>query len=113
MKFNATKREVGDVTIIDVNEAIDLYNANFFKQYVYSIFKDGALKVILNLEKVNYLDSTGLGALIAISMGDEKGKGSVGYYNLSGFVKDLFFSNHLTNFLDVFGDEKDALEKII
>jgi len=56
----------GDALMITVNEPrIDAAIAIQFKDKVRELAKDGPARVVLNMRHVDFLDSSGLGALVA------------------------------------------------
>ena len=60
-------RKNGDVYIIDVNGEMDLYNSYKLKELVMKMIEKNIKIFIINLEQVDYIDSSGIGALIYIS----------------------------------------------
>lgn len=58
------KRDEGDVTVLEVDGEIDLYNAPLLTRELAALREAGRLKVVLNLEKAPYIDSSGIGALV-------------------------------------------------
>ena len=59
-------RKNGDVYIIDVNGEMDLYNSYKLKELVMKMIEKNVKIFIINLEQVDYIDSSGIGALIYI-----------------------------------------------
>ena len=53
--------------IIDVSGEIDLYNAFRLKEVVHGMMEKHICIFILNLKKVSYIDSSGIGALLSIN----------------------------------------------
>jgi len=53
-----------DVSLITLEGEIDVYTSIQLKQDIAVILESGAKYLVLNLSKVEYLDSTGLGVLI-------------------------------------------------
>jgi anti-sigma B factor antagonist len=52
------------VRVVDVEGEVDVYTSTQLKEEITSILAAGAKYILLNLAKVEYLDSTGLGLLI-------------------------------------------------
>ena len=50
--------------ILDIEGEVDVYTSPQLKQDLVQITERGVKRVIINLSKVEYLDSTGLGVLI-------------------------------------------------
>ncbi len=72
---------------------------------------DGGLKrLILNLENVTYVDSSGIGLIIRIKKALDEARGDVVLYNVPPKVNDVFELVNLKEFVPVFYDEKKALE---
>ena len=59
-------RKSGAIYIIDVNGEMDLYNSYKLKELILKMIDKNIEKYIINLEKVDYIDSSGIGALIYI-----------------------------------------------
>jgi anti-sigma B factor antagonist len=57
-------RQAGDWSIVDVKGEVDLYSAPRLKERLAELTGAGRSRVTVNLEAVEFLDSTGLGVLI-------------------------------------------------
>jgi len=69
----------------------------------------GAAKVILNLQHVAYIDSTGLGALVLGYTSLSKRSGRLILENLSRRNIELLLFTKLTTVFEIFNDEQDAV----
>lgn len=56
--------DAGDWTIVQATGEVDLYTAPRLKQRVADLAAEGRARVAIDLEAVDFLDSTGLGVLI-------------------------------------------------
>jgi anti-sigma B factor antagonist len=54
----------GDATVIEVGGEIDVYTAPRLREKIISLVDAGKYHLIVNLEGVEFLDSTGLGVLV-------------------------------------------------
>jgi anti-sigma B factor antagonist len=103
-------RKIGEVNIIDVDGKILLGEGDTeIKQAVDNLLKHGNKKVILNLAKVPYLDSAGLGEIIRCFTALRK---SGGYFKLLSPNKriiDLLSITKLLNVFDCFESESSAV----
>jgi anti-sigma B factor antagonist len=54
----------GRTRIIEVEGQVDLYSAPEFKERTAHVISDGAACVIIDLSRVTFMDSTGLGVLV-------------------------------------------------
>src|ERR1044071_8466973 len=110
-KLTMTKR-VGDrgVAIIDLSGDITLGGGNIFlKQTLRSLAEQDHKKVLLNLANVVYIDSSGLGELVAGYTAIGKMGGELKLLNLTDRVKDLMMITKLLTVFDSFDDEATAL----
>jgi anti-sigma B factor antagonist len=58
-------KDIGEHKVIEVTGEVDLYNVSELKKALFSI-TDGRVKsVIVDMKNVNYMDSSGIGALVA------------------------------------------------
>jgi len=65
-------------------------------------------KVVLNLHEVNYIDSGGLGTLVALHTSARNAGGAVKLARLSQRVGDLLQITKLLTIFEVFDDEEAA-----
>ena len=69
----------------------------------------GPLNVILNLEAVDYIDSTGLGGLVICFTTVRKAGGTIKLLNLTRRNIELLVLTKLETVFEVFVDEQDAI----
>ncbi len=90
------KRTVeGDVTRVLLEGDIDLYNADEFREALNDI--DG--KIVIDCNELNYIDSTGLGVLVAAF------KNNARNVSITGLKPHLFRIFELTGLANVFDIE--------
>lgn len=103
------KRMEGDVAILALEGRLDLTSASSLKEASKSVLNNESKKVILNLGKVDFINSSGLGALVSILKEVRNSQGTMKLTNLAPYVKEIFDITQLTNIFDIFNDEKQAL----
>ncbi len=54
----------GEVTVLAVHGEIDVYTAPKLREKLIELVSEGSYDVVVNLEGVDFLDSTGLGVLV-------------------------------------------------
>jgi len=64
MNLLVESKEAGDWTIVEVKGEVDLYTAPRLKEELSSLADQGRIHIAVDLEGVEFLDSTGLGVLI-------------------------------------------------
>ena len=70
---------------------------------------DGSPQLVLNLAQVDYIDTTGLGALVMCSTTLRKTGGNVKLLNLNRRNIELLVMTKLATVFEIFTDEQDAV----
>lgn len=104
-----TRRENKNIVILDINGEIDLYNAPEIKDIIAKLIEEKKYQIVINLEKVSYIDSSGIGALISSLSNLKKYQGGLKIINVAGSVRKVFELTKLTSFFEIFDAEADAV----
>ncbi len=64
MDLTLATREVGSRTVIAVGGEIDVYTAPRLRDTITDLVAGGSYDLVVDMEKVEFLDSTGLGVLV-------------------------------------------------
>lgn len=64
MELALTARTEGDVEIIEVGGEIDVYTAPRLREAIVTAVDAGHTRLVIDVRKVDFLDSTGLGVLV-------------------------------------------------
>jgi anti-sigma B factor antagonist len=111
MSLKATARQADGVTILDLNGRIILGEPTaMLRDTFQDMITRGQKKILLNLADVNYIDSSGLGALVSGFTTLTNQQGQLKLLNLTKKVKDLLQITKLLTVFDVFEDEAAALK---
>ncbi len=102
-------RDIDSVVVLDINGEIDLYNAPEIKSKITELMETGKKDIIINLKKVSYIDSSGIGVLISSLSNLKKAGGSLKIINVYDSVKKVFELTKLTSFFDIYGSEEEAI----
>lgn len=79
-------KEMGDHTIVTVKGEVDLYNVSELKKALFSVTDGNHKSVVVDMQEVNYMDSSGIGALVA---GQKKMKAHSGTFALLNVHDDV------------------------
>ena len=108
MKFST--RKTGDVVVIDVDGQILLGDGDVeIKIAVDDLLKQGSKKILLNLAKVPYLDSAGLGEIIRCFTALRKSGGDFKLLSPNRRIIDLLTITKLLNVFDCYENESAAI----
>jgi anti-sigma B factor antagonist len=102
-------RSKGDIVILDISGEIDLYNAPEIKDIINKLIDEKKYNVVINLEEVSYIDSSGIGALISSLSNLKKYQGGLKIINVFASVRKVFELTKLTSFFEIFDSEDEAI----
>jgi len=108
-----TERVAARVTILDIEGDITVFGgASELRKEVRRLIQDGRINIILNLAGVRYVDSSGLGAMVAALTTAIREGGKVALLNVSRNVLELLEITKLTSVFEIYGDERYAAKTI-
>jgi len=106
-------RTVDDVTILDLKGKITLGSGDIIlRDRIHQLVSDGIKNIIINLENVNYMDSSGIGELVSCHTTVSKAKGKLALLNMTSKIKDLLQITQLIKVFDNYNDEEEAIKSI-
>ncbi|NLK63053.1 MAG: STAS domain-containing protein [Fusobacteria bacterium] len=89
---------------------VDVYTSVSLKKELNNIIEQGNDKILIDLGKTTYMDSSGLGVLVAILKLLKKNNGQMKIVELTPTIKKVFELTRLSNFFDIYDTEEDALK---
>ncbi len=108
--MKANVRTEGQVSVVDLAGKITIGEGDIvLREKVTELLDTGHKQILLNLEKVKYMDSAGIGELVACYKRAKEKEGSVKLLNPSGKVYDLLQLTKLEEVFDTFRDEGAAI----
>jgi len=109
MSVKLNTRQIGDVTVVDVSGRITLGEGpSAIREELRDLTSKGNKKILLNLSEVAYIDSTGIGELVAGFTTVANDGGTVKLLGLTKRVKDVLLITKLYTIFEVFEDEAEA-----
>ena len=109
-QLNINKRQAGDVAILDLNGEVRIGDsATALRGAIRDLVAADNKKILLNLAGVRYIDSSGIGELIANYTTVGRGSGQLKLLSLTDKVQDLLVITKLLTVFDVYETEAEAL----
>src|SRR5688572_15328703 len=106
-----TERTVGTLTILDLSGKLTIgEGAQLLKDKSESLVFQGRTHVIVNLAAVPYIDSGGLGQLVACYTTLAKAGGRLKLTNVNKKNHDLLSITKLVSVFDTFDTEREAID---
>ncbi|BBB32592.1 anti-sigma B factor antagonist [Thermotomaculum hydrothermale] len=105
------ERKVNDIIILDLKGKITIGEGDKqLREKITSLLEKGEKKIILNMARVSYLDSSGTGEVVSLLMKVKKAGGELKLLSLSQKIKDIFQIAQLLSIFDYYTDEEEALK---
>jgi anti-sigma B factor antagonist len=111
IKVNVRESE-GDAYVVDLIGEIDVYTSPKVKDAIIKLIDREHYNLVINLEKVRYLDSTGWGVLIGGLKRVREHGGSVNLVCTNLQIKKLFNIMGLVKIFGIFDDEQSAIKAL-
>jgi len=105
-------RKYRHIYIVDVKGDMDLYNAHELKNVVNRLIDKRISNIIINLEKVDYIDSSGIGALIHIFTSIKRNGYNLRISNVHGSVAKVIKLTKLMGYFPIVDEVKTALQQL-
>ena len=110
MPLEIQRKEREGVTIFDMKGRITVGpEATALREAVAAAVSDSIRQLVLNLAQVDFIDSTGLGAVVMCSTTLRKAGGTVKLLNLNRRNIELLVMTKLATVFETFTDETDAV----
>jgi anti-sigma B factor antagonist len=110
MALDIQQREREGISILDLKGRITVgAEARALRDRIAALTAAGTPNLVFNLKDVDYIDSTGLGALVMCATSLRKVQGNVKLVNLSRRNIELLVMTKLATIFEIFTDEQDAV----
>jgi anti-sigma B factor antagonist len=111
MDIKVEERVIGPVTVLDIVGRLTIDEAaQHLKDKINSLIAQGRNKVVLNLKNVPYIDSGGLGQLVASYGSVMKAGGALKLLNVNSKNHDLLSITRLVTLFESFDSEAQAVQ---
>ena len=110
-ELDLKERQAGDVTILDLTGEVRIGEGSVaLRDSIRNLADQGKKKVLLNLGGVKYIDSSGIGELIANYTTISRQGGQLKLLKLTDRVQNLLVITKLLTVFDSYDDEAEALK---
>jgi len=110
MSLEIQEREREGIIILDLKGRITSGpEAGSFRETASAIASRPEPNLILNMAQVDYVDSTGLGAMVMVATSIKRAGGKVKLINMNKRNIELLVMTKLATIFEIFNDEQDAI----
>lgn len=113
MSFSLNQRQSGDVTIIEAKGKITIGSGDVqLRTKIKDLLAQGDKKLILSLQGVKYMDSSGVGELVSTYTSVSNAGGKMVLVGVTGKILDLLQITQLLQVFEVYTSIEEALVEI-
>jgi len=109
MKLNLEKINGCSVLFVQ-EERIDAHNSGELKEYILHLIEQGEVNIVVQLEHVRFIDSSGLGALLSGYKNATAKSGKLALANLQQQVLSMFELTRLNRVFEIYADLNEAFD---
>ena len=102
-----------DVVIVRIEGPLDTIASYAFLEKMERLIQNGASKFIINLERLEYISSAGIGIFPGLSQELKQQDGGLAFANVSPKIKKLFEMIGLTTLFRLYDSIEEALQEFI
>ena len=107
--MNIGERTLNDITVLDLDGSLAREENAEFKKHINATINAGARKLILNLARVPYMDSSGVGELISCYIALQAVSGRVKLLSPNHRLQNLLVITKLITVFETFDSEPNAI----
>ena len=108
--LSIAQKQVGDVIVLDLKGQLILDDGDaVFREAVNDLIDANRLKIVVNLAEVTYIDSAGIGVLIARYLGVKRRGGDMKLANLTSRSHRVMTITHLLTVFQAYDSVDEAL----
>jgi anti-sigma B factor antagonist len=108
--MDITVKQHGNVNVLILKGKLDLANSSDLKEAVKSLLEQDKNRMHFNMTGVDFINSSGLGALVSMMKEIRVNRGRLTLSDLAPYVSEIFEITQLSNVFEIYGSEKDAVE---
>ncbi len=112
LEIQVNTRPAGKAQVVDVNGEIDLYTSQVVQKSLHGLIDQGHRHLVVDLEDVGYLDSTGMGILMNASGRLQDQGGSLAIVCTNERVLRIFELIGMLDSFQVCSSEAEALASL-
>jgi anti-sigma B factor antagonist len=110
MGLEITERDREGIALLDMKgRVVAGAETSALRTLFEKLESEGKNNVILNLQHIDFIDSTGLGAMVVCASAVKRNGGNVKLLNLNKRNIELLVITRLTTMFEMFDDEQDAV----
>lgn len=111
-ELDVTLESLGDLALIVLCGEVDVYSAPRLRNVIRDLVDEGKYRIVVDLEKVAFMDSTGLGVLVGGLKRVKHHQGELGIICNQERILRIFRITGLTKVFPIYRSREDLLASI-
>lgn len=107
--MDISEKRIGDVNVISLSGRLDAYSANEVEKKLDSLIDAAQVRLVISLEKLEYISSSGLRVSLAALKKVKKQQGDIKLACLKPYIKEVFDIAGFTQLFNMFDTEEAAV----
>ena len=107
------ERKSGDIDVISLDGRLDAYSANDLEAKLNSMVDAAQVRLIVSLENLDYISSSGLRVLLAALKKTRKQQGDIRLSCLKPYIKEVFDIAGFTQLFKIFDTDESAIDSFV
>ena len=107
--MDISEKRIGDVNVISLSGRLDAYSANEVEKKLDSLIDAAQVRLVISLEKLEYISSSGLRVFLAALKKVKKQQGDIRLACLKPYIKEVFDIAGFTELFNMFETEEAAV----
>jgi anti-sigma B factor antagonist len=104
-----TVRDAATATVLRLDGRLDMATGTALKAEIKKLIDKEKTAIHLNLAGVEFINSSGLGALVSIMKETRLRKGRLTLSNLATYVQEIFEITQLSHIFEIYATEEEAI----
>jgi len=109
--FEVTRSDIDEISILNLSGFLDAHTTPVFEDELHGLLRAKRFKIIVNLKKLDYISSAGLGVFMGFIEEIREQGGDIKLSNLSLKVFKVFDLLGFPALYQIFDEESQAIEK--
>ena len=98
------------IDVLCISGRLDLVSSSAFKDMIRQRLSDHRTQIVLDMEKVSFINSSGLGALISTLRDIRLSGGRIVLCRMAPYIEEIFAITGLTRVFDCYPSTVEAME---
>jgi anti-sigma B factor antagonist len=103
------EKKVGNVNLVSIGGSLDAYSANDVESKLNSLIDAGQVRLVVSLDKLDYMSSSGLRVLLATLKKARKQQGDIRLACLKPNIKEVFDISGFNQLFNISDTEETAI----